>query len=78
MSRQERLEIRLGNAHEAVYAMRDEEPIRDPAADTARQRIEGFGDLLDRIEFQRFRLIGLHFHLHLFASAARAAGLRWR
>jgi hypothetical protein len=54
VSRQERLEIRLGNANQPVDAVRDEKPIGDPAPDTASRRIEGFGDLLYRVDFGAF------------------------
>ena len=72
MRRQERLEIRLGNANQPVDPVRDEKPIGDPATDSASRCIEGFGDLLNRVEFRRFRLIGFHFHRQLFAGAASA------
>jgi len=68
MSRQERLEIRLGNANQPVDAVRDQKPIGDPAPDTASRCIEGFGDLLDPVEFRRLRLIGLHFHHRPFPA----------
>ena len=38
----------------------------DPATNGARRGADALGDLLDRVEFRRFRLIGFHFHHRLF------------
>jgi hypothetical protein len=61
VSGQKCLEIRLGNPHQSVDLVRDEQPFIDPAPHAARRRFHAVGDLLDRVEFGgRLRPIGFH------------------
>jgi hypothetical protein len=48
---QKRQEIRLGNPHQAIDPVRDEELLFDPAPNRARRGFDPLGDLRDRVEF---------------------------
>jgi hypothetical protein len=59
MDGQKRLEIPIGNPHQSIHPVRDEESLFDPAPHRTRRHFDEVGDLLDRVEF-RGGPIGFH------------------
>jgi hypothetical protein len=45
------LEIPLGNPHQPIYPVCDEQPIFDPAPDSSCRYFDELGDLLNRVDF---------------------------
>lgn len=57
---QKRLEIPIGNPHQSIDSVRDEESLFDPAPHRTRRHFDEVGDLLDRVEFRGVGPIGFH------------------
>ena len=55
------LEIPLGNPHQPIYPVCDEQPVFDPAPDSSCRYFDELGDVLNCVEFRRrFWLAGFH------------------
>ena len=73
------LEIPLGNPHQPIYPVCDEQPVFDPAPDSSCRYFDELGDVLNCVEFRRrFWLAGfLSAPSSTLDAAARVLAKLW-